>query len=97
MNLFEFLLTQPAAQRLTGAVNATAPEPLTYLELAQQLAHAKGAFATVHLPPRLLRLGLGEMADELLLHGQRVVPARLQQAGFNFSYTTFSRALTDLS
>lgn len=97
LNLVEFLLTRPAAQRLTGAVNATAPEPLTYLELARQLAHAKGAVATVHLPPHLLRLGLGEMADELLLHGQRVVPARLQQAGFNFSYTTFSRALTDLA
>lgn len=96
LRIFDFLLTRPAPQRLTGAVNATAPEPLTYRELAADLARAKGALATVHLPPSLLRLALGEMAEELLLHGQRVVPARLQQAGFHFTYPTFARALGEL-
>lgn len=96
LSVFEFLLTRPVEQRLVGVVNATAPEPLTYRELARQLANAKSALTTIHLPPWLLRLGLGEMADELLLQGQRVLPARLQQAGFDYSYATFNRALDDL-
>ena len=96
LNAFEFLLTRPAAQRLTGPVNATAPEPLTYRELARQLAQAKSALVTLHLPRCLLRLGLGEMADELLLRGQRVIPDRLQQAGFQFTHPTFASALDTL-
>jgi uncharacterized protein (TIGR01777 family) len=96
LRVFDYLLTRPAQQRLTGAVNATAPEPLSYNALADQLAGAKGALAKVHLPPSLLRLTLGEMADELLLQGQRVLPVRLQQAGFQFSYPTFAEALREL-
>ena len=52
----------------------------------------------IHLPvPALvLRLALGEMADELLLKGQRVLPRRLQEAGFLFAYNTLAEALKEL-
>lgn len=96
LSIFEFLLSRGPQQRLVGAVNATAPEPVTYAELARQLAQAKKTLLTVQLPPPLLRLALGEMADELLLHGQRVIPERLQQAGFQFAYPTLAKALEDL-
>jgi NAD dependent epimerase/dehydratase family enzyme len=39
---------------------------------------------------------VGEMADELLLNGQRVVPAALQQAGFTFEYPELDLALRDI-
>ena len=53
----------------------------------------------------MLRLGVpafavrwlaGEMADELLLQGQRVVPARLLDDGFEFQYSTLNAALRAL-
>ena len=48
------------------------------------------------LPGLVLRLALGEMADELLLKGQRVVPRRLQEAGFEFRYNSLTEALSNL-
>ena len=40
-----------------------------------------------------MRLLVGEMAEELLLNGQRVLPERLQSAGFDFSYPDLQSAL----
>jgi NAD dependent epimerase/dehydratase family enzyme len=42
-----------------------------------------------------MRLALGEQAD-LLLEGQRVVPARLEREGFSFRYPTLAGALQSL-
>jgi NAD dependent epimerase/dehydratase family enzyme len=39
---------------------------------------------------------VGEMADELLLNGQRVVPARLVEAGFGFRFASLAAALDDI-
>jgi len=96
LRVLEFLLTQSPAQRLSGAVNATAPTPIRYGELSEQLARAKNARIKLPLPPALLRLVLGEMADELLLQGQRVLPVRLQQSGFQFQFPSLDKALPDL-
>ena len=71
----------------SGPVNATAPAPATDAELA-------GAIGTVlHRPTRLvvpafgLRLVLGtEMADELVLGGQRVLPRALESTGYAFAH-----------
>ena len=43
-----------------------------------------------------MRLALGEMADELLLEGQRVTPSRLLDAGFAFRFTSLDSALIDI-
>jgi uncharacterized protein len=47
----------------------------------------------VPLPAFAARLALGEMADELLLASQRVVPARLQAGGYRFRHSTLEDAL----
>jgi uncharacterized protein len=44
-------------------------------------------------PSFALRLGLGEMADALLLGGQRVLPAKAQRLGFQFRYAALDAAL----
>jgi NAD dependent epimerase/dehydratase family enzyme len=44
-------------------------------------------------PAFVLRLIFGEMADEMLLGGQRVVPARATAEGFTFSYPTLEASL----
>ncbi len=45
------------------------------------------------MPAALMRLLVGEMADELLISGQRVLPDRLMEAGFTFRYPAIEQAL----
>jgi hypothetical protein len=47
-------------------------------------------------PGFAMKLLLGEMADALLLSGQRAVPARAEQLGFTFRQTMLSNALKDI-
>ena len=49
-------------------------------------------FRWLRVPAALLKLGLGEMSSELLTSA-RVLPARLQEAGFTFDYRTIGAAL----
>lgn len=78
-----------------GIFNGTAPQPVSNRAFSQTLA------ATLHrphlffVPAPLLRLLMGEAAD-LLLTGQQVLPVRLQQAGFHFTYPALPEALADL-
>jgi len=89
----EFLLENG---ELAGAFNLTAPEPVTNKGFCMALRHHLGAIVCLPVPGLVLRLALGEMADELLLKGQRVVPRRLQEAGFEFRYNSLTEALPNL-
>jgi uncharacterized protein len=68
---------------LAGPVNLTAPAPATNAELTAALAAALHRPAVIKLPAAALRLALGELSTELL-SSSRVVPARLEAAGFSF-------------
>jgi TIGR01777 family protein len=69
-----------------GVYNVTAPNPVTNREFAKALGHALHRPAVLPAPAFALRLALGEMADEMLLGGQRVLPAHAMQQGFHFEY-----------
>lgn len=84
-----FLLKHP----LEGAVNLTAPEPTTYKMLAQEISKLRKTWVTMPAPAFAMRLALGEMADELLLNGQRVLPTKLAANGFAFHYPTIDKTL----
>ena len=88
--LMRFLLDRPDAH---GAVNATAPVPVTNEEFSRTLARVLRRPCVFRAPASVLRLAMGEMADALLLKGQRVVPARAQEMGFTFEYQTLEPAL----
>jgi uncharacterized protein len=77
----------------TGALNATAPNPVTNAELAQELGRALHRPSFMPAPGFALRLLLGEMADALLLSGQRAVPAKAMRLGFTFRYGFVGEAL----
>jgi uncharacterized protein len=77
----------------TGAINATAPNPVTNAEFARALGRAMRRPAFMPAPAFALRLLLGEMADALLLSGQRAVPARPERLGFTFRYPHLDPAL----
>jgi uncharacterized protein len=79
---------------LSGAVNLTAPQPVTNSELTSAIASALHRPSLLAVPAPALRLALGrEMADETVLAGQRVVPARLQSSGFHFAHPHLDVAL----
>jgi uncharacterized protein (TIGR01777 family) len=78
---------------VSGPLNATAPEPVTNAEFAGALGRALHRPAFMPAPAFALRLMLGEMADALLLSGQRVVPTKAQLLGFVFKYTRLDDAL----
>lgn len=79
-----------------GPINVTAPEPVTNRELCRALQARFRTLPAMPVPAPLLRLIVGEVADELLLTGQRVRPARLVNGGFAFSYPSLDAALDNL-
>ena len=78
---------------VSGAVNATAPNPVTNAAFAKALGAALHRPALLPAPAFALQLLLGEMADALLLSGQRVIPAKAQRQGFTFQQQDVLRAL----
>lgn len=89
IELLLFLLNEAVG----GPVNATAPHPVTNREFARTLGRTLGRPAWARVPAPVLRLLLGEMAEELLLTGQRVLPHHAEALGFRFRYPTLSEAL----
>jgi len=75
-----------------GPVNATAPGPVTMKELCQALGKALHRPSWAPVPTFALRLLVGEMAD-VLVTGQRVLPAKAQQMGYTFKYPDLTEAL----
>ncbi len=76
-----------------GAVNATAPEPVTNLEFSRRLGAVLVRPSRLRVPAFVLRLALGEMAD-MLLTGQRVRPAVAEQLGYDWRYPRLGQALS---
>jgi len=76
-----------------GAVNVVAPGAVRNAEFTKELARALHRPALFPAPAFALRLALGEMADALLLAGQRVVPQRLQELGYRFLHADLGSAV----
>lgn len=76
-----------------GTFNLTAPAPVTNAEFARTLGDVLDRPALLPLPGIALTTLFGEMADQTILRGARVMPARLQLAGFRFRYPTLDAAL----
>lgn len=87
---YQFLLERPD---LTGAFNLTAPQPCTQAEFAHAFAKALGRPCWLKTPALVMKLLFGEMGDSLINHGQRVVPQRLQDLGFQFKWHRIEDAL----
>jgi len=90
INLVRWTMQTPA---VSGPVNATAPNPVTNAEFAQALGHAMHRPALLPAPGFALKLILGEMAEALLLSGQRAVPAKATHLWFHFKYETLDAAI----
>ena len=71
---------------LEGPVNVTAPGAVTNEEFTKQLGQALHRPTVLPAPSFALKAAFGEMAVETVLGGQRVVPAKLEAAGFTFAH-----------
>lgn len=82
------------ATDVSGPVNLTAPEPVRNSDFTKALAHAVHRPAVFLVPSPALRAVFGGFADEGPLASQRVVPTRLEGAGFRFAFDDIDAALT---
>jgi uncharacterized protein (TIGR01777 family) len=75
-----------------GIYNFTAPNPVTNAQFSKTLASVLHRPSLLPMPSFALRIIMGEAAD-LLLYGQRVIPKRLQESGYQFQYPELEHAL----
>ena len=92
VDLLAFAVHDP---RAAGALNGTAPEPVTNGEFAAAMGRVLRRPAVVPAPGVALRAVLGEMAT-IVLDGQKVLPARTRQAGFPFRHPSLEGALRQI-
>jgi uncharacterized protein (TIGR01777 family) len=89
----KYLINTPTA---SGVYNLTAPNPVSNAQMATALGRALGRPSFFPTPGFPFKIAFGELGDTLLLTGQRVIPHRLQEAGFQFHYPEIEGALKDL-
>lgn len=80
-------------EEVGGTYNATAPAPVRNRDFARALGRALHRPAVLPAPGFALRLAFGEMADEVLLGGQKVLPRRAEAEGFTFQWREVDDAL----
>jgi len=81
---------------ISGAVNGTAPEPVTNKIFSKTLGKVLKRPAIFPMPAFVVKLLFGQMGVELLLSGQRVIPEKMTQAGYQFKYSNLENALANI-
>lgn len=93
IRIFLFLVDNPS---ITGAVNCTSPNPVRNSEFSRALS---AALHRPHFMPKIpgfiIKIVMGEFGD-ILLKGQRVIPEKLMNSGFEFSMPDIKEALESL-
>jgi uncharacterized protein (TIGR01777 family) len=93
VDLIRFALV---SEDVAGPLNAVAPNPVRNSEFAAILGKTLRRPAAVPTPAAALKLLFGQMAEEVLLASQRVLPQAAGQAGFSFRFPDLEPALRDL-
>lgn len=83
-------------EQVSGAVNATAPDPVTNKEFSKALGRALNRPAVMPVPGLVLDLKFGREFGRVLRGGQRVIPKRTRELGYEFRHPGLDEALRDL-
>lgn len=83
-------------KKIHGPINGTAPHPVTHETFAKALAKQLNRPLWFRMPSSVIKWVYGEMAEELLLHGQKVIPEKALHTGYPFKYPTLTKALKDV-
>jgi uncharacterized protein (TIGR01777 family) len=78
---------------LSGVVNAVAPNPVTNKEFTKTLGKVLHRPTVLLIPAFAIKLMFGEMGKTLLLEGTRVLPKKLEDAGFEFQFSNLEEAM----
>ncbi len=78
---------------IRGPLNVVSPKPVTNERFTRALGEVLSRPTVMAMPAFAARLAFGEMADEMLLVSQKVMPKKLQAAGFQFEYSDLEAAL----
>jgi uncharacterized protein (TIGR01777 family) len=92
INAIHFLIEH---QEITGPVNLTSPYPITQEEFARQLAKVLKRPLFLKTPGFIIKIFFGEMGEYLLLKGQKILPKRLNELGFKFTYPKIESVLIE--
>jgi uncharacterized protein (TIGR01777 family) len=82
-------------ENVKGAVNASAPDPVTMKDFCKWLGNALKRPSFFPVPGLILKLFFGEIA-EVILSGRKALPKKIQELGYSFKYTNVSEALRDV-
>jgi len=80
-------------ESIRGPLNIVSPTPVTNERFTRGLGEALSRPTVMSMPAFAARLAFGEMADEMLLVSQHVMPKRLNHAGFKFQFSDLTQAL----
>jgi uncharacterized protein (TIGR01777 family) len=83
-------------EQVSGTLNTTAPHPVTNREFAKALGRALGRPAVIPVPGLALDLKFGREFGAVLRGGQRVVPKKVQELGYEFKHPDLDEALNSL-
>jgi len=80
-------------ESLRGPVNIVSPNPVTNEDFTRALGHVLNRPTALAVPAFAARLAFGEMADEMLMASQKVMPKKLLAAGFQFALPSLEGTL----
>jgi uncharacterized protein (TIGR01777 family) len=80
----------------SGVYNLTAPNPVTMKEFSKKLGKVMKRPVLFSIPAFVLKAIYGDMANETMLQGQKVIPKKLKDKGFEFKHPELEEALRDL-
>jgi uncharacterized protein len=83
-------------ERVGGTINATAPNPVTNRDFSRALGQALGRPAVMPVPGLVLDLKFGKEFGQVLRGGQRVMPRRALDLGYEFQHTEINEAFRSL-
>lgn len=93
VSAMEYIIENP---KLKGPINLVAPLPVTNSEFTKAFGSALGRPTIFPVPEVAVKGIFGEMGEEMLIGGQRVVPSKLLKSGFQFQDRTIQEALNRL-
>lgn len=93
LNIFDFVINNNS---VSGPINAVSPYPVTNFDYTKTMGKVLGRPTFFSMPEFVARFAFGEMADEMILSSEKVLPARLSAAGFVFQYPELEGSLKHL-
>lgn len=93
VGIIRFLLEQKS---LSGAFNLAAPNPVQMAEFCREFARALNRHSWLPVPAFVIKTVFGQMGEETVLASQRVLAARIKEAGYHFQFSNIKPALENL-